>query len=324
MRTLDLFTSELSVAIDPQRGADILSLTDRRTGVDVLFRTPWRERADAIRDGQRPSSFDAWAGWLEQYRGGWQTLSPSAGDPRHVHGAPIAFHGEASVVPWRVDDTTGRAARLHVELFSVPVRIDRVVMLTGPTISIVDTLTNLSTTLLEFDYSHHPAFGGAFLDGTCRIETGARRFTSDQQTTSIQNPGSEHEWPYAVATSGNRIDLREIPAAGASRELFGWLHDFTTHWASITNVDLGLTARIDWDGEQLPYAWLWQELNASDQFPWYGRARAIAIEPASMQTSGPGRQSALRLGPKARVEIPISVTLENVTRDSVTSDDRSK
>lgn len=324
MRTLDLVTSELSVAIDPRRGADILSLIDRRTGIDVLFRTPWRDRADAIRDGQPPSSFDAWAGWLEQYRGGWQTLSPSAGDPRQVHGAPIAFHGEASVVPWSVDEATGRAARLHVELFSVPVRIDRAVTLIGPTISLVDTLTNLSTTALEFDYSHHPAFGGAFLDGTCRIESGAQRFTSDPQTTSIHHPGSEHVWPYAVATSGDRIDLREVPQVGTSRELFGWLHDFTTHWASITNVDLGLTVRIEWDGKQLPYAWLWQELNATDQFPWYKRARAIAIEPASMQTSGPGRASVLRLASRASVQIPISVTLENLTRHSVISDDRSK
>ncbi|WP_164479236.1 DUF4432 family protein [Nakamurella antarctica] len=324
MQTLDLSTADLFVAIDPQRGADILSLTDRRTGVDVLFRTPWRERADAIRDGQQPSTFDTKAGWLEQYRGGWQTLAPNAGDPRQVHGAPLAFHGEASVAAWSVDDKTEHTARLHVELFSVPVRIDRTIRLTGPTISIIDTLTNLSTTALEFDYSHHPAFGGAFLDGTCRIETGARRFTSDEQTTSIRNPGSEHQWPYAVATSGDRLDLREIPAPGSPRELFGWLHDFQAHWASITNLDLDLTARIEWDGELLPYAWLWQELNASDEFPWYKRARAVAIEPASMQTSGPGRRSVLRLGANVRVEIPISVTLESATRHSLKPHDRSE
>ena len=311
MRTLELSSADLSVTIDPQRGADILSLIDRHSGVDVLFRTPWRERADAIREGQRPSTFDPGAGWLEQYRGGWQTLSPSAGDPRRVHGAPVAFHGEASVVPWGVDDTTGQTARLHVELFSVPVRIDRIITVYGPIISIVDTLTNLSTTPLEFDYSHHPAFGGEFLDGNCRIETGARRFTSDTQTTSIRDPGSEYEWPFAMSTSGDRVDLREIPGPGTSRELFGWLHDFTNHWASITNVDLGLTARIEWDGEKLPYAWVWQELNASDQFPWYKRARAVAIEPASMQTSGVDRRSALRLDSKAKLQIPISVSLEN-------------
>lgn len=311
MRTIEFASRDLMVTMDPGRGADVLSLVDRRTAVDVLFRSPWRERADAIRGGQAASTFDPVAGWLEQYRGGWQTLCPNAGDPRSVHGAPVAFHGEASVVPWAVEEVTSSRARLEVELFSVPVRISRDIALHGRDLRIVDTLTNLSNTPLEFDYSSHPALGGSFLAGDCRIDTGARRFTSDSDSSTILEPGSEHRWPWAIRRSGERIDLRQVPTPGTSRELFGWLDDFSEYWASITNVDLGLTIRIEWDGEHLPYAWLWQELNATQTFPWYGRARAIAIEPASMQTSGPGRRSVLRLGQNASVDLPISVSLED-------------
>ncbi|MBU3068056.1 DUF4432 family protein [Nocardia sp. NEAU-G5] len=310
-RTLDLTSPDLQVSIDPGRGADVLSLVHRRTGVDALFRTPWRERADAVRDGQRPSTYDPVAGWLEQYRGGWQTLCPNAGDPRSVHGAPVAFHGEASVVPWRVDEASTGSARLQVELFSIPVRIDRVIELQGPRLHLADTLTNLSDIDLEFDYSSHPALGGPFLDGDCRLDTGARRFTSDPERETAIDSGSEHRWPEAITTSGERVDLRRIPPRGSSREVFGWLHDFTEHWVSVTNLDLGLTVRLDWDGTHLPYAWLWQELNATQQFPWYGRARAMAMEPASMQTSGPDRRSALHLGPRAAIEIPLSINFDD-------------
>lgn len=311
MQCLELASPDMVVKIDAGRGADVLSLVDVRTGVDVLFETPWRDRADAIRGGQPPSTFDPVAGWLEQYRGGWQTLCPNAGEPRPVHGAPVAYHGEASVVPWTVDDVAPSSARLHVALFSVPIRIDRTVEVRSATLRIVDTLTNLSNTPLEFDYSNHPAFGGVFLDGDCRIETGARLFTTDPATATFFNPGSEYPWPWATSRSGETVDLREIPPPGNPREVFGWLSDFSEYWASVTNLGLGLTVRIEWDGTNLPYAWLWQELNATEDFPWYGRARAVAIEPASMQTSGPARRSALHLAGEASIEIPISVNFEN-------------
>jgi hypothetical protein len=310
---IELANSDLAVLVDPGRGADVVSLVDRHTGADLLFSSPWRARADAVRAGQRPATFDPVAGWLEQYRGGWQTLCPSAGDPRTVHGAPVAFHGEASVVPWVVDEVTATTLSLHVELFLVPVLIRRTIALEGRGFQQVDTLSNLSDTTLEFDYSSHPAFGNAFLDGGCRIETGARRFTADPSSASILPPGSEHSWPWAVTESGRRIDLREVPAPGCPRSLFGWLDDFSGSWASVTSRQHGVGARLEWDGAHLPHAWLWQELNGIQEFPWYGRARAVAIEPSSTQTSGPARRSALRLEGASALDIPITLTLEGGT-----------
>ena len=314
MRLLELSSDGISVTIDPGRGADVLSLIDRRTGIDVLFRTPWREHADAVRAGQRPSTYDPAAGWMEQYRGGWQTLCPNAGDPRSVHGAPVAFHGEASVVSWNVDRASSDSVNLHVELFSVPVRIDRSVEVGGACVRMVDTLTNLSPVPLEFDYSNHPALGGVFLQGDCRIATGAARFTSDPESATAIESNSTHTWPWAVGITGERIDLRRIPQAGEAREVFGWLDEFSSPWASVTNLDLGLTVRLEWDDEHLPYAWMWQELNASEQFPWYRRARALAIEPSSTQTSGPNRRSALQIGPHDRVRLPIEISFREGAR----------
>lgn len=317
---IELGNHHISAIIDPKRGSDILSLVDRRSGIDVLFKTPWRARADAIRNGQPRVFSDPRAGWLEQYRGGWQTLSPIGGDPRLVHLAPVAFHGEASVAAWSVEAVTKNSAILSLEMFSVPVRIDRTITVTGSTISVVDTLTNLSSTALEIDYAHHPAFGGAFLEGNCRIETGARRFTSDESTTSVEKPGSEYLWPMAVSSAGEPMDLRHVPTVGSERELFGWLHDFSEHWASITNLDLGLAADVNWDGTHLPYAWFWQELNASDEFPWFKRARVLAIEPSSMQSGGSSRRSVFQLGPHGHSIVSISITLrQEPTNQSVTT-----
>lgn len=304
-----LRTAELRATVDPGRGADVLSLVDARTGVDVLFRTPWRARADAVRAGQRPSSADPTAAWLEGYRGGWQMLCPVAGDPRRVHGAPVGFHGEASTVPWTVVDQGPSSLGLVTDLFSVPVRIERTVEARGPAITVVDRLVNLSDVELEIDYAHHPAFGGPFLDGECVLETGARQFTPDPDRAGGRAVPAA--WPTATDSAGAPVDLRRIPAEGAPREVFGWLHDLDAPWATITNPRLGLGVRIGWDAEHLPQAWLWQELGATAGFPWFRRARVVAIEPSSVPTSGPGRRSALRLPPHGRTRVWVGMTFED-------------
>lgn len=308
---ITLSSGQVEAVIDPGQGADVLSLVDRRSGTDVLFRTPWRDRADGIRAGRPAANYDPVAGWFERYRGGWQTLCPNAGYPRTIHGAPVGFHGEAASVAWNASQVGDDRAQLNVELFSVPVRIERTIELDGNTLRIRDLLTNLSDTELEFDYSQHPALGGDFLAGRCRIETGASRFVADPDAPALMAPGSVHEWPHAVTSDGTPVDLREVPQPESRRTLFGWLEDFDDAGASVTNLDLGLTVRLDRDRYQLPYAWFWQELNASEDFPWYRRARALAIEPASTQTSGPARRSVLRLGPLASTEMFINVGIGN-------------
>jgi len=246
MGVVTLRNQNLLVTIDPGHGADILSLVDLRTGVDVLFKSPWEPRANAICAGQRPAVADPVGLWLEQYRGGWQTLCPNAGNPRCVHGAQVGFHGEASVVPWTIDEVDVTRALFHVELFSVPVVISRILTVDGATIQLQDTLSNLSDVALEFDYVSHPALGGALLDGACRINTGATRFTSDPDSRGWLESGREYVWPWVIDHSGERVDLRELPPSGESRSLFGWLHEFSEHWASVENDNLDLKVRLQW------------------------------------------------------------------------------
>ncbi|MDQ2850001.1 MAG: hypothetical protein M3Y49_04560 [Actinomycetota bacterium] len=214
------------------------------------------------------------------------------------------FHGEVSTIPWMLDNATRERADLHVELFSVPVVIVRVLELDGRGVRITDTLSNTGGSRIEFDYASHPALGGNFLSGECRIDTGARHFVSDPESASTPFvPGSRHSWPIARDRWGNQVDLRVIPAPPEQREVFGWLENFSSPWAAVTNVDLGIAVRLDWDGKYLPYAWLWQELNATDRFPWYQRARTLAVEPSSTPTSGPQRRTTLSIDPGRSIQV---------------------
>ena len=310
--TLRLESDALRVVLDPGRGCDILSVVDARTGIDVLYSTPWRERADAIRAGQQaPISSDSVDSWMEQYRGGWQTLCPNAGPPRGYNGATLGFHGEASVVPWTVLRADSASASLRVELFSVPLVIERTVAVEGSSLRLVDVLTNTSTAPIVVDYSNHPAFGGLFLDAPCTVDTNASTFVTDPDFGGERLP-----WP-----SG----LDSLPGPGLPSGRFGWLTGFdgegdTAAWASVTNPDVDLSVRLSWDPRRLPYAWWWQEFNNTQGFPWFGRARVFAIEPASMQTGGPARASVTELPAKGSVRIPVRLEVNRATELEQDSD----
>lgn len=306
-----LTSDVLSLQVDPGRGSDILSIVHRATGTELLFATPWRARADDIRGGRSGvTSTGSMHTWLEQYRGGWQVLCPNAGAPRTVRGSDWGYHGEASVAGWRVVARAPQMLSLTTELVSAPLAIARDIAVEAGVVSIVDTVTNLSGTDVEFDFAHHPAFGGAFLEDGCTIETGAATFVNDSEAgIAGVDPDSRHAWPHVRGQDGAIIDLSRVPASASRQSAFGWLTDFTEHWASFVSSRSGLKVRMDWDGTRLPYAWLWQELNSSPDWPWYGRARVVAIEPSSTPTSGTARQSAIRLPPRGRVRIPITLAV---------------
>jgi hypothetical protein len=248
---------------------------------------------------------------MEHYRGGWQLITPNAGDPRKIHGAAVGFHGEAAISQWTIVESTPESVRISLDLISIPVRIERVISLANNEISITDQITNLSGVDLEFDYSSHPAFGGALLDGEVSIETSATKFTLDEESESAHGAsGSTHQWPLIKSENGKTLDVSKLPTHGSNLWVFGWLSEFDgPKWYRISNKEKNLSFEMRWESEYLDFAWFWLEFNSSQGFPWFGRVRTFAIEPSSTQTSGKNRKSILNLTPHQSTEIKQKVTV---------------
>jgi len=314
MSDVILTTGNISARLDPGRGADILELTHHRSGVNVLLSTPWRTRADQIRAGAAaPAGTDSTSIWMEQYRGGWQVICPNPGAPRTIGGAPVGFHGETSTAPWRVISHSSDRATLETELFTIPLRVTRNVVLDGARITVSDEMLNLSRQRLQFDYCSHPAFGGPLLDGDVRLSTGATRFHPDPETYGER--ASSTTWPAGNFGAGKSVDLSVLGQGSTNPLVFGWLSDFDDPWVQLTNHDLGIAARVSWDGTRLPYAWVWEELNSTPAFPWFGRARTIAIEPASTPTSGAQRTPGIVLDPEQALSLFTSIEIVDADGD---------
>ena len=298
MSHLRLKSSELEVVIDATYGADILSIKTTDKGHEVLLQTPWADRAEAVIKGEQRSIYlEPQAHWMEGYRGGWQMICPVAGPARVIHGAPVGFHGEAAVSTWEVNNLDASSASMQLDLFSLPIRIERKVSVNGNEIEISDVITNLSNVELEFDYSSHPAFGGALLEGEVTIETSARKFHLDDEVVSPHgSSGSTHDWPLIKGENGKVLDLSRLPSPPTQLGVFGWLSDFgNKKWYRVKNIDKNISLELEWESEFLDFAWFWLEFNSNLGSPWFGNVRTFAIEPSSTQTSGKNRKSILQL-----------------------------
>jgi hypothetical protein len=136
---------------------------------------------------------------------------------------------------------------------------------------------------LDYMWGHHPTFGAPLIGPASCIDTGARWFSTDDEFEPIGTDlakARRYAWPTAETVSGP-VDLSGIPATGQRRALLGYLGGFETGWLAVSNRDLGLGLAVSWPADILPYAWMWQNLEAIDDYPWYGSGYAVAIEPFS-------------------------------------------
>ncbi|MBO0810854.1 MAG: DUF4432 family protein [Microlunatus sp.] len=297
---LILRNDHLEVVITPSKGADVYAVIDRATGIDVLFKTPWG-RHDP-RAGEPPYG-GSQAGWLARYAGGWQMLLPHAGPERQYADVLRGFHGEAAIVPWNVNRSSATSAVLGVDLFTVPFQVTRDIRLDGPALHVTDTVVNCSTVPVEYMWVQHPAFGPPFAGPACKIDSGARRLITDADAPGTAlGPNLTMPIDDVRTTAGESFDLASLPGPDSRREIFAALIDFDDGWFTLTNHELGFGIRMDWDTATFPYAWFWQECHATAGFPWFGRAYAVAIEPANVLPGTGEAGDGLRRGDPAILE----------------------
>lgn len=275
--TIALESERVRVTLLPEKGFDIYELIDRSSGVDVLFKTPWGWRDPASLPPLGTRKVD----WLARYPGGWQVLLPTSGDDRVAEDSPEGFHGEAAIMPWTLGAVTATTATASLELLTAPLRIERSVALHEATLTVEETVTNLSPVPQHVHWVHHPAFGAPFLGPQTFFDIPADGLVTGSGHDGI-DAGRLHAWPLMSDGSGALVDLSRMPARDEPREVFGTLVGFREGRYSITNPELALSVEVTWDLDLFPYAWFWQELEATPGYPWFKRAYVTAVEPASL------------------------------------------
>lgn len=272
----------LQVDVVPGKGGDILAVRWLPLDLNLMWPSPWGLRPK----GEPSTTTDSLIRFLDSYPGGWQTIFPNGGDACVDDGFEYGFHGEACLVPWNVEDFSadGETARLlmSAELPDSRFAMTKEVVVEHHRVTVSETARNLSDKDREVMWSHHPSFGPPFLDEGCIVGSDAKTFIVDDARETPAGdlmPGSEAKWPNAIARTGEPIDVASVPSGSSDR--FGYLTDFDVPRMWVNNPTLGLTAEITWDLSIFPHAWFWLEKNATQGYPWFGKAFVLGLEPAS-------------------------------------------
>lgn len=308
MTSIALESDSLRATVDPDRGGEIV-FVGRPGGPNALLHEPWQTPLPA---GSSMSYGSGTLDWLSHYRGGWQVMFPNAGAECAVDGLPHPLHGGVSSAPAEVIEV----ASGHLVLRSptrLPLRLERRISLAGgrPVIMVEERVENQSDRAMSYAWGHHPALAAT---PGMRIDLPAGPVHVDGGFGDSENdlaPGTAGIWPEVALRSGGMAALDRVPEPAVERVCY--LPNRPAGWAALRDAESGRGVGLAWDVEAFPHLWLWEQIGGW-RFPFYGRARLVALEPVSCWPSDGlaraiERGQARTLGPHSSASAWVTLSL---------------
>ena len=128
-----------------------------------------------------------------------------------------------------------------------------------------------------------PRLWGAFARGGRHSQrrVPGRGQADDEGPGTLLGAGTRHQWPMATTTTGEIVDLGRVPGPDERRAVLAYLLDFSSGYFRHNQPPTKPGVGLRWPLEVFDKAWLWQEVYSTPGWPWFGRAYAVAVEPAS-------------------------------------------
>lgn len=277
-----LRSSDILVLLDENHGGEMVSLVDLGSGRQLLGTPPFAALAPLGGDLDEVT-------WTDRYRGGWQTVTPNAGNACIVDGDRHGFHGRASNDPWEVSAATDQAATLT--WVGHGLAITRTIELDGDGVAVATTWTALEDEV-AFVSVEHIAFGIELLAPSATIRfPGGTVYEISETGGPIAPPSNAPTWPDALLLDGTHERADAVSLAEPSSRLL-CVADVPEGRYEVVNDETGQGVRVTWDVAALPHLWLWREVRATGGH-WRSQAEILGLEPASVPHSlGLGRARA--------------------------------
>ena len=287
MRTLVLENDFLRVSVLLDKGSDIFEVLHKDSNIDLMWHSPKGYRNPA----QTPQSISTADGaFYDSYGGGWNDVFPNYGFASSArNGAQYGLHGESSILPWDCqlsNDFVGGLLALDCVRYPLEARKTIEISDDQSEFKISEELTNVGEENVKFSWAQHIAFGEPFVSGDLEIEIqGIKGITHDYDMPHarvIRN--KEFDWPFAPGLDGKPVDLRKIPRRSERVQEDLAIRKLKERKYSLYNSAYDLGATIEWN-EAFPFLWYWLNWGTLG-YPWYGRARTLALEPCSSIEGG--------------------------------------
>lgn len=262
-----LARGRVSARVLPDEGGVLVDLLV--DGRPVLATTPWAagvQLAATPDAAVAPTETD----WVARWRGGWQLCFPTAGQPNPRAAVPEGFHGAASQAPWlqvaRTPDSVALGWADHHGLSA-----ERLWRLTDRGAAVAVRVRNDGPASRPLAIAEHLILGGSLLAAPLSVGVPSGAVLRELDYAGLPT-GRRDPWPgdpgerWAVVDAATPARVVALEGLAPTRITLSGAH------ASVV---------VEWQGEALPHALLWEELAVSTDPPWNGQVRALGIEPTS-------------------------------------------
>lgn len=274
----------LSVSVVPELGARIVSLHDKQSGREWLWRPSgslklWRNHpGDSFSNGT--------------FVGADECL-PTIG-ACSWNGRELPDHGEVWSGSWKLDEAGFTEGRINttIRLPRSPLILSRELSLVGSTLRMDYTLTNVGSHPEAWLWAWHPLLS---------IESGDRLELPDEVDSifveTARHPdarrGEIWNWPYHA----NRVRLDCLELDGDNSYVKAFAGPVKNGFAHIVNEQNRTRMQLRWDAATLPYLGIW--LTRGGYNGWHH----LALEPTNLQadTLADGVKNVQPLAPTAKI-----------------------
>lgn len=287
-----LTSGRCSVAVIPELGAKIVSLTDHQTSREWMWHPPGPLRLWRNAEGE-PFLRSTFVGADECI----PTISPCS-----QNGRELPDHGEVWSAGWKLDEhsLSQNIIRTAIQLPRSPFHLERSVTVDHNTIRLDYRLTNTSDGPETWLWALHPLLSFE-PDDQLELPPEIRQVRVYAARQPAFPPGALLDWPAPAAG----INLRELRLGGDDSYLKCFAGPFREGWARIANPRTSDSITFRWDATSNPFLGIW--LTRGGFNGWHHPA----LEPTNAMTDSlaDNAHQASRpvLGPKAtrlwRVEL---------------------
>lgn len=268
MESVELENEKLKLTILPRLGSKIISLIDKQTRKDLVWRS--KKKLKLPNYGDVWENFDR-SGFDEMF----PTINQCCYPDEPWQGVILPDHGEVWTLPWKYE--IGRE-NVHLWVYGIrlPYRLEKRITLSDSEVKIQYKVSNNCAYPIKFIWAFHPPV---------RIEPGTKiAVPSDIRRIRVTYTahgrlggyGKEHPWPIIQDDKGGQINLNEISSPEARHaEKFYATNKLTEGWVTLNNPKIARCITFSFPPDKVPYLGLW-----INEGGWHGDYN-VAPEPAT-------------------------------------------
>ncbi|HUQ92607.1 MAG TPA: hypothetical protein VM120_13090 [Bryobacteraceae bacterium] len=172
----------------------------------------------------------------------------------------MPYHGEATKVEWKTDNSSRGEARLSAHLPIANLDVTRVAQMSGSNalLTVRESVTNRNKLGRPYNMVQHPTVGPPFLDTSVVVDSNARR--GFMQSNPMPHPEEPSVfWPQALQ-DGQPVNLRHLHN-DSKPDVVSYVVEDDYGWVTAANASKGLLIGYVWKTSEYPWLSIWRHVD---------------------------------------------------------------